>query len=187
MLAKKILSRRDRKKPGLIFENMGQIETAMHESLMVARRAWRVISKNDLETAAKIIKTIVSIKYQMENLAVRRGYSQACKQSIASCCGVCCKWHFPKNLTPIDFFLALHGMSAENQHKLSELIAANRKHQCPALQKMGCFFSFKQRPVVCTNAYPCFNDRSYWKEKEAKAGLIKKAFVDLAAVIQIKN
>jgi hypothetical protein len=164
---------------------MGQIEAAMQKNLSVALDVWRNLSEKDRQLAEKIMGTIVALKTQLEKIAAERGHSQACKESIATCRGVCCKWHFPNDLKPIDLFLALRGMPAESQRNLSNLIAQNQKHQCPVLQNEGCFFSFEQRPVSCTNAYPCFNDHAYWAKKEAANALFKKAFADLAGVIHL--
>ncbi len=50
--------------------------------------------------------------------------------------------------------------------------------------QIDCFLSFEQRPILCTNAYPCFNDKSYWTEKEKKNILFKKAIKALDAIFQ---
>ncbi len=62
-----------------------------------------------------------------------------------------------------------------------------QKNQCPVLLKTGYFLSFEQRPVLCTNAYPCFNDRSYWIEKEKKNIQFKKAIDALDVTVQFKK
>jgi hypothetical protein len=126
-----------------------------------------------------LINKVVSLKQQMEALANQKGYSNACKTSIPTCKGECCKWHFPRNLNHIDFFIAIFNMSEVQQAEFSKIILNNNGNHCPVLLKNGCFLSFEQRPVLCTNAYPCFNERSYWKEKEKRNIQFKKVFDSL--------
>ncbi|GBC60259.1 hypothetical protein DENIS_1210 [Desulfonema ishimotonii] len=162
---------------------MEQIRQAMHKNLIIAMEAFQIMAEKERQAVEKIIREILAVKYHMENLAADRGYSQACRDAIPTCRGECCKWHFPENLTYVDFFIAIYNMPVEKQNELSELILDNRRHQCPVLMKNGCFFSFEQRPVACTNAYPCFNDRSYWEEKEAQSVLIRKAFRAVSEIV----
>ena len=114
---------------------------------------------------------------------VQKGYSNACTSSIPICKGECCKWHFPKNLNYLDFFISIFSMTADQVEKFAKLIFNNRKNQCPILLESGCYLSFEQRPIACTNAYPCFADRSYWVEKEKKNILFKNVIEELEAII----
>jgi len=162
-----------------------KIKKRMHKNLIIAVNATDAIKKNQLESIENLIKKIVIVKYEMEDVALQRGFSQACKEAISSStCGVeCCKYHFPRNLSSIDFFIATYYMPKEKQRELIQLVSSSYKHQCPILLEYGCFFSFEERPVVCTNAYPCFNDREYWNEKDIKLYQIKKAFKSLCTII----
>ena len=45
--------------------------------------------------------------------------------------------------------------------------------------------SFKNRPMVCTNAYPCFSGRDYWEFKEAGNRRAKPIFKQLEAIIAL--
>ena len=166
---------------------MKYIQAAMHENLMVAIDGCQKLSQKGMRDAELQVKEIIALKYQMETIAAQKGYSHACKTSIPTCRGECCKWHFPKNLTQVDFFIAILFMPEEQQAALAKLICSNKKNQCPVLLKTGCFLSFKQRPVLCTNAYPCFNDRSYWIEKEKKNIQFKKAIDALNVTVQFKK
>ncbi|WP_299981005.1 hypothetical protein [Desulfobacula sp.] len=163
------------------------VQAEMHKNLMIAMRGFQKLSQNEIGLAELQVKEIIALKYQMETIAAQKGYSQACKASIPTCRGDCCKWHFPRNLSHVDFFIAIFHMPEEQQAALAKLICNNRKDQCPVLLKTGCFLSFEQRPVLCTNAYPCFNDRSYWIEKEKKNILFKKAIDALDATAQFKK
>ncbi len=163
---------------------MQDIQAEMYEKLMIAMGGFQKLSQNEIRLAQLQIKEIIALKYQMETIASQKGYSQACKASIPTCRGDCCKWHFPRNLTPVDFFIAIFYMPEEQQVALTKLIHNNNKNQCPVLLKTGCFLTFEQRPVLCTNAYPCFNDRPYWVEKEKKNILFKKAIDTLDAIVQ---
>ena len=42
----------------------------------------------------------------------------------------------------------------------------NQTYRCPLLRKDGCIFSFANRPVVCTSAFPCMAGSVYWQYKE---------------------
>ena len=137
---------------------MQHIQAVMHENLMIAINGYQKLSQKGREDSELQVKEIIALKYQMETIAAQKGYSQACKASIPTCRGECCKWHFPKNLTHVDFFIAILFMPEKQQAALAKLICNNKKNQCPVLLKTGCFLSFEQRPVLCTNAYPCFND-----------------------------
>ena len=155
---------------------MNRFQTGMHNNLRLAVDALQGLSKKskmDLETW---IKEIISLKYQMETLADQKGYSLNCKRSIPICKGECCKWHYPRNLTHVDFLIAIFNMGEEQKALLSKKILGAKYDHCPMLLKTGCFLSFEQRPVLCTNAYPCFSDHSYWIEKEKKNILFKKEF-----------
>ncbi len=162
---------------------MQPVHSKMYENLMIAMERFQKLPSKEVESAESQINEIIALKYQMEAIADQKGYSQACKASIPICNGDCCKWHFPKNLTYIDFFIAIFHMPDELQAGLAKLINSNTKNQCPVLLETGCFLSFEQRPVICTNAYPCFNDRSYWIEKEKKNILFQKAIDTLDAIV----
>ncbi|MCP3871612.1 MAG: hypothetical protein GY699_00435 [Desulfobacteraceae bacterium] len=162
---------------------MNHFQTAMHENLMIAKNALQKLSEKKMPPVEAMIKEIISIKYQMETIADQKGYSKLCKSSILICKGECCKWQFPKNLTYLDFFISIFYMTQKQQAELSKLILNTKNSYCPILLKDGCSLSFEQRPVLCTNAYPCFNDRSYWNEKEKKNILFKKIFDSLEDLI----
>jgi hypothetical protein len=166
---------------------MKHIQAAMHENLMAAIDGCQKLPRKGMGDAELQVKEIIALKYQMETIAAKKGYSQACKAFIPICRGECCKYHFPRNLTPVDFFIAILFMPEEQQAALAKLIFSNKKNQCPVLLKTGCFLSFEQRPVLCTNAYPCFNDRSYWIEKEKKNIQFKKAIDSLDVTVQFKK
>ena len=162
---------------------MQHIQIAMNENLMIAMDEFQKLSQKTIGIAELQVKKIISLKYQMETIAAQKGYSQSCKRSISTCKGECCKWHFPRDLTHVDFFIAIFYMSDEEQTELAQLISSNKRNQCPVLLKTGCFLSFEQRPILCTNAYPCFNDRLYWIEKEKKNIQFKKAINALEVIL----
>ncbi len=162
---------------------MQPVHSEMYENLMIAMERFQKLSSKEVESAESQINEIIALKYQMEAIADQKGYSHACKASIPICKGDCCKWHFPKNLTHIDFFIAIFHMPKQLKAELANIINNNKKNQCPVLLKTGCFLSFEQRPVLCTNAYPCFNDRSYWIEKEKKNILFQRAIDTLDAIV----
>ena len=154
---------------------MQPVQSEMYENLLIAIDHKRKLSSKTKDIAESQIRKIITLKFEMETLAAQEGYSKACQKSIPVCKGECCKWHYPKHLNPIDFFIAIFHMAEAQQEKLAKQIFNTQKDHCPMLLKTGCFLSFEQRPILCTNAYPCFNDRSYWVEKERKNLLFKKA------------
>jgi hypothetical protein len=158
---------------------MKSFQSNMHSNLTIAINALKSLSKQSREEGVVLINKVVALKQQMEALANQKGYSNACKTSIPTCKGECCKWHFPRNLNHIDFFIVIFNMSEVQQAEFSKIILNNNGNHCPVLLKNGCFLSFEQRPVLCTNAYPCFNERSYWKEKEKRNIQFKKVFDSL--------
>lgn len=166
---------------------MKRIQAAMHENLMIAMDAFRKLPGKKMQAAEMRIREIIFLKYQMEAITDQKGYSQACRNFIPICKGECCKWHFPGNLTHLDFFTAIFDMSEAEQATMAELILNNHKHQCPVLLETGCFLSFERRPVICTNAYPCFHDQSYWNAKERQNILFKKAFDSLEVIVPFQN
>ncbi|MCP3900611.1 MAG: hypothetical protein GY707_12950 [Desulfobacteraceae bacterium] len=159
----------------------------MHDNYVIAKNALKNLSGKKRKSVEIPIKEIIALKYQMEIIADQKGYSNACKTSISICKGECCKWHFPRNLTHIDFFISIFYMSENQNTELSKLILNTKSNHCPILTEKGCFLSFEQRPVLCTNAYPCFNDQSYWIEKEKKNILFKKAFKSLEGLIVFRS
>lgn len=163
---------------------MQPVQSEMYENLRIAMGRLKILSSEAKGIAGSQIKEIITLKYEMETIAANKGYSKACKTYISQCRGECCKWHFPKNLNHIDFFISIFHMPEEQQVILAEQIFNNPKTHCPMLLKTGCFLSFEQRPILCTNAYPCFNDRSYWIEKEKKNLLFRKAVDRLQGIFQ---
>ncbi len=90
---------------------MKDVQTEMHKNLLIAMDEFNNFSQKERDIAESHINEIQLLKYQMETIATQRGYSQACKTSIPVCKGDCCKWHFPKKLNHIDFFIAIFHMS----------------------------------------------------------------------------
>ena len=163
-----------------------QIQNYMHENLEIAVYFYRALDSNDIKLILRKIAELKIIKYQIESKADELGYSEACKKSINYCKGECCIWHFPKKINWLDFFIAISGLLAS---KLSELFEQlnevdNVKYQCPLLHKDGCFFSFDNRPITCTNAYPCFAGDQFWEFKERKRNNIKALYMSLDQILQ---
>jgi hypothetical protein len=129
---------------------------------------------------APLVEDLFLIKMDIEARALALGYPLRCKEHSPICRGQCCKWHFPENLDAVDFFLALRAMDSFRRSELLSLLQQKVKglHQCPLLKDDGCFFNFKQRPMVCATAYPCFLNTAYWRFQNERApaihGLKKK-------------
>jgi hypothetical protein len=166
-----------------------QIQIFMHENLNTALHEYERLNKSDRRLALEKVRELKSIQYEIESKAREFGYSQGCKEYISDCKGVCCRWHFPRKLNYLDFFIVVCGLSKE---KLSELASkiidfSNEKFQCPVLCEDGCFLSFDNRPVVCTSAYPCFAVRSYWEFLKKKKTHLNVLYEDLDQIIRSSN
>ncbi len=140
----------------------------MARDLATAVRALKKMTPEAVDAAAQLISDLVSIKHQIEARARSLGYSEKCRQAIGVCGGECCRWHFPKTLTRIDFFMAVFNLEACERTALEEQVqsAGDEFYHCPLLQKNGCIFGFENRPVACTNAFPCLVGQEYWQYKE---------------------
>ena len=121
------------------------------------------LQEDDRSKALKAVSEINSIRQRIYEKAIRFGYVTKCRDAIGVCKGECCKWHFPKNLSYPDLFIIVCSISAEEQKILRDLIVfENGKYQCPILRENGCSLSFDNRPLACSNAYPCFAGGSFY-------------------------
>ncbi len=161
-----------------------EIQKRMHGHLIAALGALEGLDENDRRRALKNIAGLNEIKEEIEEKARSLGYSRACKESIPVCKGACCKWHFPRDLDNVDFFIAVHDLPPERRQQLERKLRDfnDKNYQCPLLREDGCFFSFADRPIVCTIAYPCSMGRSYWEMLQKKREAIKKRRLALARI-----
>ena len=146
-------------------EAAGLVRAAMEKAYQTAVYAYRKQSEVDKTLSLAQIRVLSHIKHRIELKARLMGHSKACREAIGVCKGECCRWHFPKNLTAVDFFISLHYLSPAQQIKLTRLLRPSEdiRYQCPILNSDGCFFHFEARPMVCTAAYPCFARQPYWE------------------------
>jgi hypothetical protein len=122
------------------------------------------LSEKDRAEALKVVNNINRIRYQIYETALGLGYVKACKDAIPVCNGECCIWHYPKQLNCLDLFITVCSISTEEQNALKDQIGRNNgRHQCPVLRENGCSLSFESRPLVCSNAYPCFAGEFFHK------------------------
>ena len=134
----------------------------LHGELKTAIDIHNRLNENDRTKALETVNRINRIRYQIYKKAKELEYVEKCLDAIPVCKGECCKWHFPKNLTYLDLFITACCISTEEQTALKKQIAFNKGgNQCPLLLESGCFLSFGSRPLVCSNAYPCFAGKSY--------------------------
>ena len=152
------------------------------EELKAAICICNQLNAKDRAKALGVVNEINHIRHQIYEKALRFGYVKQCMESILICKGECCKWHFPKNLSRLDMFITICSLTVAEQTALADQIALNNgKYQCPVLRKNGCLLSRKSRPLVCSNAYPCFAGSSYHeflkkqrKKINAQHGLLKE-------------
>jgi len=155
------------------------------EVLKTAIYLYHQLNENDRSKALKAVNEINRIRHQIYKKAMRFGYVKKCKDSISICKGGCCKWHFPKNLSYLDMFIIVCRISAEEQKALKDQIAFdNGKYQCPILREDGCSLSFDSRPVVCSNAYPCFAGDSFYDFLSKKRKEIDVQYIFLKEVFE---
>lgn len=145
-----------------------KIRRTMAGQLKTALRALAEMDSQAIAEAGDLVAALMSIKKMIEERAWALGYSETCRQAIAVCAGECCRWHFPRRLSRVDFFAAVFALQDTARNALTEQVQASgdRVYQCPLLQRDGCIFSFENRPAVCTAAYPCLAGSDYWDYKE---------------------
>ena len=147
---------------------MAKIREAMTRELDMALLALEKMEPSAVDAAAQLISDLGSIKQQIEGRAESHGYSKRCREAIAVCRGECCRWHFPKTINRIDFLIAVFGMTDTEKEAVVKQVqpVGGQAYRCPLLREDGCNFSFANRPVVCTSAFPCMAGSDYWQYKE---------------------
>jgi len=148
---------------------MTHIRQAMSEELAKALQVCQNIGPADAAEAEQLIADLGTIKRHVEDRAALLGYSERCREAISACRGECCRWHFPRTINRIDFFIAVFGMTDTEKEAVVKQVQpmAGQAYGCPLLRVDGCIFSFVNRPVVCTSAFPCLAGADYWKYKES--------------------
>ncbi len=130
--------------------------------LKAAIRIYDQLNEKKKARAFDAVSEVNRIRHRIYDKAAGLGYVKLCMDSIPVCKGECCKWHFPKNLSRPDLFITLCSITMAEQTALTDQLALNNgKYQCPVLRENGCLLSFDSRPLVCSNAYPCFAGASY--------------------------
>lgn len=148
---------------------LADIRRAMSRELVMALRVCENLGSADAAEAEQLIAQLGAIKRHVEDRAASLGYSERCREAIAVCGGECCRWHFPKTINRIDFFLAVFGMTDTEKEAVVKQVQPtdDQAYHCPLLCEDGCIFSFANRPVVCTSAFPCMAGSDYWQYKES--------------------
>jgi hypothetical protein len=180
------LSKMDLKTPENRAKARKQIQEMMLGQVKRALSAYHNLKNTDKRKIAINIGDLLGIKARIEATAVEKGYTEACKTSIPICKGECCKWHFPKNLSMVDFFIAINSMSPTGVTSLVHGLTENTgtQYKCPMLKEKGCIFSFEERPVVCTIAYPCFAGQIYWEYHQKEKKRIENIYGDIENIIR---
>ena len=163
------------------------IQGRMYQSMKEALYACEELYPQSRKKVLQRVEEVQSIKYEIGDRAEKLGYDKACRDAIPVCRGECCRWHFPQNIRTVDFFLALLRLSRKGRSSLVRKLqdTENESYQCPLLCEDGCFFSFNERPIVCTNAYPCFAERKYWELIETKRKRIENLYFSMEKLLQL--
>ena len=145
----------------------------------------RSMTSDDIAGAKSLINKILKVKFEIEAFAETFGYPDRCRNSIADCRGNCCRWHFPKHLDEVDFFLSIWELAPPNCQNLLNLFKSKPPnfYYCPMLQTDGCFFSFKERPIQCTIAYPCFAQKNYRNYASQQMAVLDQLKNDLKEIL----
>ncbi|MBW1849422.1 MAG: hypothetical protein JRJ27_20375 [Deltaproteobacteria bacterium] len=161
------------------------MQVRIRHNYTTALTSWERFSKDQRRIVQKLAADLYAIKKETEQTAIALGYSHACRTSIEICRGECCRWHFPKTFNEGDFLAIIGSLTEAERDDLSHRILGSdsQSGQCILLMPDGCFLSFRSRPMVCTNAYPCFASRAYWEIKEAGNHRSKPFFKDLSNLI----
>jgi hypothetical protein len=143
------------------------------------------LNEKDRAKALGVVNEVNHIRHQIYEKALGFGYVKQCIDSIPTCKGECCKWHFPKNLSRLDLFITICSITVAEQTALADQLALhNGKYQCPVHRKNGCLLSFDSRPLVCSNAYPCFAGASYHKLLKKQRKKINVQYALLKEILQ---
>jgi len=151
-----------------------------------ALSTWERLSNSQRELVQKLAEDLYEIKKETEQTAITFGYSSVCRASIAVCRGECCRLYYPKTFSAADFLVIIGSLTPRECEELAHRIllgSSVSNGKCILLMKDGCILSFKSRPMVCTNAYPCFAGRVYWEIKEAGNRRAKTLFESLNDLI----
>ena len=161
------------------------MQVRIRHNYTTALTSWERFSKDQRRIVQKLAADLYAIKKETEQTAIALGYSYACRTSIEICRGECCRWHFPKTFNEADFLAIIGSLTQTERDDLSHRILGSdsQSGQCALLMPDGCFLSFRSRPMVCTNAYPCFAGRAYWEIKEAGNRRAKPFFKELNDLI----
>jgi len=164
------------------------IQIRMHTCLNHAVHAMEMMDGESWDLARKAVDGLSVIKFEINNEARNLGYARRCRAFIPICGGACCKWHYPKNLSARDFFIAICTLSQNELYRLIRHMEGfgYGARRCPFLCEDGCFFSFEDRPIVCTNAYPCFTGEKYWIFIEERKERVQAIFQDLGSLTGLK-
>jgi hypothetical protein len=155
-----------------------EIQMLMLDHLESATALFEGLRSDQRRISLHNIYALRSIKRSIEKRADTLGHSRACKGALPICRGACCQWHFPRALTPVDFLIPLFCLTREKRMQLTRLLSdfSNTAYQCPLLLETGCFFSFRARPIACTNAYPCVSGEKFRAFRENQRPGIKKIY-----------
>jgi hypothetical protein len=161
------------------------MQVGIRQNYAQALSEWERFSKDQRQRVKKLVEDWYVIKQETEQTAIALGYSSACRRSIEFCRGECCRLHFPKTFSVADFLAIIGSLTPKKREGLTNRILSNRSSgkQCILHMPDGCFLSFNSRPMVCTNAYPCFAGREYWEAKEAGNRRAKQIFKYLSSLI----
>ena len=75
--------------------------------LKAAIRIFNQLNKKKRAKAFGVVNEVNHIRRQIYEKALGCGYVKQCIDSIPTCKGECCKWHFPKNLSRLDLFITI--------------------------------------------------------------------------------
>ena len=140
----------------------------IRENYFQALNARGRFTREEKQRVQGLLSDIFAIKEETEQKALALGIAQSCRASIPVCKGECCRLHFPKTFTAVDFIIAVEGLAPAQIENLTNQINRDQpqNRKCMFQKPDGCLLAFYNRPMVCTNAYPCFMSRAYWEFKE---------------------
>ena len=163
-----------------------EIQELMLGQLMRALNAHQNLDDRQTEQARIKIGKWQNIIARIKARARELGYSQACRNNIPTCKGQCCKWHFPKIIYDVHFFISVNGLSMAESKRLVDVLSdtSHMAYQCPMLMANGCLLSFENRPVLCSSAYPCFAGNVYQDFLEQEKDKLGRLYEDMEDMIK---
>ena len=165
-------------------KNSAAYREYLREEMEAAIRIRAGLDEDDRKKALSAVDAIGRVRERVDRFAKSSGYAAGCADYISECKGFCCRWHYPEKLDRRDMFVAVCTAGRETIERLRQYLTTEKgPRQCPMLRPDGCALPFESRPLVCSNAYPCFAGQKYHDYLQSMKEEIQERFAELGEVL----